>query len=149
MNIRVKFYWYISDAYNDGILRPACTVINDIGDCKIGVCSLLDDDGGLGVGYLVQHAQEYITAIESVRAGASQHIDCFGQAWGAEISTEYANIYWGYDEIEQFEKIRCKDFENILRAWLQHLKSAPSLDVNREYELSVIPPEMSLSHMCS
>ena len=137
MNIRIKFYWYISHAFNDEVLRPACVITNDIGSFEVGICSLLDDDGGLGVEYLVRKTQEYITSIENVKAGVVQNIDCFGQAWGADIFVDNANIYWGYDDIVQFEKIRCEDFENILHAWLKHLKSTPSLELTREYELSV------------
>lgn len=142
MNLRIKFYWYTSEVYEDGILRPSCTVLNGSDDDKLGICYLLTDDGGLGVEYLMQKTQEYITAVESVQKGICTNIDCFGQAWGAEISNENVVIYWGFGDVVNFETISCDNFRTTLDAWLTHLKSVPSQHETNEFDLTVI----SISH---
>lgn len=45
--MRLEFYWCISDAYKDGILRPACKCADPIDELDEIVANYLMDDSGL------------------------------------------------------------------------------------------------------
>ncbi|WP_143100047.1 hypothetical protein [Variovorax sp. 770b2] len=47
LRMRLKLYWYLSAAYKDGILRPACTYLKPQRDLDEFIANYLMDDGGV------------------------------------------------------------------------------------------------------
>ena len=132
--MRIKYWWYESEEWNDGIFRPTCAFIEEAKEFKGLIFSFLNDDEGLGLDYLINWLEVGLIEIEKVEIGTSAFYDMWGHAWGAEITAETAVLYWGYDAADHKEK---RDFDisyKIFTEWLNFIKAEASVAHRIEFE---------------
>jgi hypothetical protein len=133
--MRLEFYWCISDAYNDGILRPACKCADPIDELDEIIPNYLMDDSGASCSDSVFWINECLERILLVRKSEIKYIDIDRDAWGARFSICEVKVYSLYDE--RFLKlISLTAMDRALRAWKVFLQSPPGEDVRREIDLS-------------
>lgn len=132
--MKLKFYWYISEAFKDDILRPACTVVDSTSELDECLANYLMDDGGQTYLNTISWLDEGIKKMDSIKNGEADIIDWSRNAWGAEISSVEAKIYSLYDE-NYFEIVSLNAFEKALLSWKEFLQLKPHVDNSLEIDL--------------
>lgn len=132
--MKVKFMWRISEAWNDGVLRPTYNYSNFEANFKGLIFSFLNDDEGHGIEYLSKWIDEGLIEIEKIKNGELDYYDMWGHAWGAEMTKGNVLIYWGYDNTPCEEKMTFEIFYKIINEWGRFLKTEPSLNSVIELE---------------
>ena len=92
----LKFYWYISSTWKDGVLRPRCSILNV--DEALNIVNFLIDDEGLGIGHLQKWIKNGLEEINKISKKEISEYDMWGQSLGALISLDKVTIYWGDEE---------------------------------------------------
>lgn len=136
--MHIKYDWRVSEAWNDGILRPRCTCDDASDNFKGLVFSFLNDDEGHGLEYLTNWIDEGLNEVEKINDGKLDYYDMWGHAWGADITRNKVLIYWGYDDSKYEENMSFECFYKILKEWCKFIKTEPSLDYKVEFECQII-----------
>jgi hypothetical protein len=132
--MKLKFYWYISEAYKDGILRPACKCINPKEESDEYIANYLMDDGGSYYLDSIPWLEEGLAKISLIKSHKINYIDWSRNAWGAELSTGGAKIYSLYDE-SFFRTFTLTALEEVLFEWKKFLQLEPEMEKTQEVTL--------------
>ena len=95
----LKFYWYISSTWKDGVLRPRCSILNV--DEALNIVNFLIDDEGLGIGHLQKWIKNGLEEINKISKN-QQHDD--------EINKQLQFLgwtvirFWGKDIIKKTDE---------------------------------------------
>lgn len=127
-----KFYWYISDTWKDGILRPRCSMLNI--DEALNIINFLIDDEGLGITHLQKWIKNGLEEIDKISKKEITEYDMWGQTLGALVTLDKVTIYWGDEEYPD-DYLEFEQFRTILSRWYDFLMSEPHL--NNEVYFSV------------
>lgn len=132
--MKLKYYWYVSEAYKDGILNPSCTVIDPASELDECIANYLVDDGGQSYLATIPWMDECLEKIASIKSGEIEVIDWSRDAWGAELSVSGAKIYSLYDE-SYFSIMSLDALEKALLTWKEFLQLPPELNLICEIEI--------------
>lgn len=133
--MKLEFYWCISDAYKDGILRPACKCSDPIDELDEIVANYLMDDSGASCLDSVFWINECLGKISLIKKSEIKSIDLDRDAWGARFSIGEVKVYSLYDE--RFLKIiTLNAMDRALREWKGFLQSPAGEDVRQEIDLN-------------
>lgn len=132
--MKLKFYWYLSDAYKDGILRPACSCIEIKKASDEFIANYLMDDGGQiyweSISWMSE-ILEKISLIETTKVGVD---NLTREVWGADFSIDVVRIYSLYDE-GNVQIIALSDMKKVLQEWKKFLRSMPATETYKEINL--------------
>ena len=120
----LKFYWYISSTWKDGVLRPRCLILNV--DEALNIVNFLIDDEGLGIGHLQKWIKNGLEEINKISKKEISEYDMWGQSLGALISLDKVTIYWGDEEYPD-DYLEFDQFKIILSNWHDFLLSEPNI----------------------
>ena len=133
--MKLEFHWCISDAYNDGILRPACKCADPIDESDEIISNYLMDDSGASCSDSVFWISECLDNISLVRKYEIKSIDIDREAWGARFSICEVKVYSLYDE--RFLKlVALNAMERALRECKVFLQLPAGEDVSRKIDLN-------------
>lgn len=80
--MKLNFYWYVSEAYKDGILRPACSCIDTEKESDESLANYLTDDGGNFYFYSISWAEEGLRKLSLLEKKEIEHFHYARDAWG-------------------------------------------------------------------
>ncbi|WP_422085361.1 hypothetical protein [Variovorax sp.] len=80
--MKLKFYWYFSEAYKDGILRPACSCIDAEQESDESLANYLTDDGGNFYFYSISWAEEGLRKISLTEKNEIENFHYSRDVWG-------------------------------------------------------------------
>lgn len=120
----LKFYWYISSTWKDGVLRPRCSMLNV--DEALNIVNFLIDDEGLGISHLQKWIKNGLEEIDKISKKEILEYDMWGQTLGAIISLDKVTIYWGDEEYPD-DYLGFDQFKIILSNWYDFLLSEPNI----------------------
>lgn len=76
--MRIKCWWYESEEWSDGVLRPICACVEEEEKFKGLIFSFLNDDEGLGLDYLIDWLEVGLIEIDKIKEGALDFYDMWG-----------------------------------------------------------------------
>jgi hypothetical protein len=132
--MKVRFFWYISEAFKDGILRPAFSIVDPESDADRGLGHFADDFGGMSYINAIPWLTDVVKEIASIKNGEIKYADRCSHVWGVELSSQEAKIYSLYDDSYRLI-LTLGAFEKALSAWTEFLQATP--DVNGSVELEI------------
>lgn len=133
--MKLRFYWYVSDAYADGVIRPACRCIDPQEDSDEFVANYLMDGGGGGYLDSISWLNEGVGKINLIKSKRVDFINLSRDAWGADLSINGVDIYSLYDEGRR-KKIALDALEKAMLKWIGFLQMKPELGTSLEVDLS-------------
>jgi len=133
--MKLKFYWYVSDAYKDGLLRPACNCMDTEKESDESLANYLTDDGGNFYFYSVSWAEEGLRKLSLLEKNEIERFQYVRDAWGADFSSENVKIYSLYDD-DFSMMIPLKLMKLILLRWREFLQMKPCIETSLEIDLN-------------
>jgi len=132
--MKLKYTWYESEAYDDGILRPTCTAIDRHSARDECLANFLVDDGGMPYPDALPWVDACVEKVLAVKGGILEAVDWSRDAWGAEISPSVVKIYSLYDE-SFCSTISLHSFEIALLSWRNFVQAGPQQAESIETEI--------------
>lgn len=133
--MKIRFFWHISEAFKDNILRPTAVMIDPAAGCKDALTCLLMDDGGIGHERSLPWIDEGLARIVAAKNQQVTSFDWNREAWGAEIANGNVKVFSLYDET-YFDSMSLDAFERVLKEWKNFTQSKPDINRNVEVVLS-------------
>ena len=116
--------------------QPVCKISNSDPDFKNDcIINFLNDDEGLGLKHLKGWIRNGLIEVERIKVGENDFYDMWGQAWGAEISRDRVNIYWGYSDTDYSQILSFDGFYIILKNWSNFLELGHKNTKEIEFEI--------------
>jgi len=138
--MKLKFYWYISEAYMDGILRPACACIDAKESSDEFIANYLMDDGGLFYFDSISWLKEILEKISIFKKQKNAFLNLSRETWTADFSTSGVRVYSLHDE-NCVREISLNAMELALFEWVKFLEATPEIEKSLVIDLSSLVDE--------
>ena len=132
--MKLRFFWYESKAFGDGVLRPGCAVVDGVDGMQNNIADYLMDDGGQGSNRTIAWIDEQIRSLDAAEGDAKGSWNSDLEAWGAQLELGQVEIYSLYDK-NYASLISLPEFRRALRYWREFLQSVPVAGAVREMKI--------------